>query len=156
MLPSFIVYGRRLLAGGPRTIKPKTIKGNVSIDSCERINSCRTTLLCGDAHPSRVRRAVLFPLSRGHDQPAGVDQASGIPLHYWHSPEDRWHESSAGALTRNLHFRSVTENSDALLISILITFLVVVLILWLVQRLPIEVVAIVVGIISLLKYLAVF
>ncbi|SHE65911.1 Thivi_2564 family membrane protein [Devosia limi] len=50
------------------------------------------------------------------------------------------------------------------LISILVTFLVVVLILWLVQRLPVEarlrqilqIVVIVLGIISLLKYLAVF
>jgi hypothetical protein len=50
------------------------------------------------------------------------------------------------------------------LIGILITFLVVVLILWLVQRLPVEarfrqilqIIVIVLGIISLLKYLAVF
>tara|TARA_R110002124_G_scaffold36451_16_gene117498 strand:+ start:1091 stop:1321 length:231 start_codon:yes stop_codon:yes gene_type:complete len=52
----------------------------------------------------------------------------------------------------------------SVLVGILITFLVVVLILWLVQRLPIEaqlrqilqIVVIVIGIISLLKYLAVF
>ena len=52
----------------------------------------------------------------------------------------------------------------SVLISILITFLVVVLNLWLVQRLPgearvrqiIQIVVIVIGIISLLKYLAVF
>jgi hypothetical protein len=52
----------------------------------------------------------------------------------------------------------------SVLISILITFLVIVLILWLVQRLPVEarmrqilqIVIIVIGIISLLKYLAVF
>jgi hypothetical protein len=52
----------------------------------------------------------------------------------------------------------------SVLISILITFLVVVLILWLVQRLPIEgglrqiiqIVVIVIGIIALLRYLAVF
>lgn len=52
----------------------------------------------------------------------------------------------------------------SVLVSILITFLVVVLILWLVQRLPIEarirqilqIVVIVIGIVSLLKYLAVF
>lgn len=52
----------------------------------------------------------------------------------------------------------------ATLVSILITFLVVVLILWLVQRLPVEgrikqiiqIVVIIVGIVSLLKYLAVF
>jgi hypothetical protein len=52
----------------------------------------------------------------------------------------------------------------SVLISILITFLVIVLILWLVQRLPVEarmrqiiqIVVIVIGIISLLKYLAVF
>ncbi len=52
----------------------------------------------------------------------------------------------------------------SVLIGILITFLVVVLILWLVQRLPvdarlkqiIQIVVIVIGIISLLKYLAVF
>ncbi|MFN4212036.1 MAG: Thivi_2564 family membrane protein [Devosia sp.] len=48
--------------------------------------------------------------------------------------------------------------------SILITFLVIVLILWLVQRLPVEakirqiiqIVVIVIGIIAMLKYLAVF
>lgn len=52
----------------------------------------------------------------------------------------------------------------SVLISILITFLVIVLVLWLVQRLPIEarirqtlqVVIIAIGIISLLKYLAIF
>ena len=52
----------------------------------------------------------------------------------------------------------------SVLIGILITFLVVVLILWLVQRLPVEarlkqiiqIVVIVIGIIALLKYLAVF
>ena len=52
----------------------------------------------------------------------------------------------------------------SVLIGILITFLVVVLILWLVQRLPVEarirqilqIVVIVIGIISLLKYLAIF
>jgi hypothetical protein len=52
----------------------------------------------------------------------------------------------------------------SVLIGILITFLVIVLILWLVQRLPIEarmrqilqIVVIVIGIISLLKYLAIF
>ena len=54
--------------------------------------------------------------------------------------------------------------ASSALVSILITFLVVVLILWLVQRLPIEgrlrqilqIVVIVIGIISLLRYLAVF
>lgn len=52
----------------------------------------------------------------------------------------------------------------SVLIGILITFLVVVLILWLVQRLPvdarvkqiIQIVVIIIGVISLLKYLAVF
>ena len=52
----------------------------------------------------------------------------------------------------------------SVLIGILITFLVVVLILWLVQRLPvdarvrqiIQIVVIIIGIVSLLKYLAVF
>ncbi|WP_457581510.1 Thivi_2564 family membrane protein [Ensifer canadensis] len=51
-----------------------------------------------------------------------------------------------------------------LLISILITFLVIVLVLYLVQRLPIDgrakqivqAIVLVIGIISLLKYLAVF
>jgi hypothetical protein len=50
------------------------------------------------------------------------------------------------------------------LIGILITFLVIVLVLWLVQRLPldarlrqiVQAVVIIIGIISLLKYLAVF
>jgi hypothetical protein len=52
----------------------------------------------------------------------------------------------------------------SVLIGILITFLVVVLILWLVQRLPvdarvkqiIQIVVIIIGVVSLLKYLAVF
>ncbi len=52
----------------------------------------------------------------------------------------------------------------SVLVSILITFLVVILILYLVQRLPIDgkfrqiiqVIVIVIGIISLLRYLAVF
>ncbi|MBP1873491.1 hypothetical protein LPJGGPFB_00042 [Ensifer adhaerens] len=51
-----------------------------------------------------------------------------------------------------------------LLISILITFLVIVLVLYLVQRLPIDgrakqivqAIVLIIGIISLLKYLAVF
>lgn len=52
----------------------------------------------------------------------------------------------------------------SILISILITFLVIVLVLYLIQRLPLDgrarqiaqVVVIVIGIVSLLKYLAVF
>ena len=52
----------------------------------------------------------------------------------------------------------------SLLISVLITFLVIVLILYLVQRLPldgrakqiIQVIVIVIGILSLLRYLSVF
>ncbi|WP_152975937.1 Thivi_2564 family membrane protein [Ensifer adhaerens] len=51
-----------------------------------------------------------------------------------------------------------------LLISILITFLVIVLVLYLVQRLPldarakqiVQVIVLIIGIISLLRYLAVF
>lgn len=50
------------------------------------------------------------------------------------------------------------------LVSILITFLVIVLVLWLIARLPVgggakqigQVIVIIIGIISLLKYLAVF
>jgi len=52
----------------------------------------------------------------------------------------------------------------SVLISILITFLVIILVLYLVQRLPLDgrprqiaqVIIIIIGIISLLKYLAVF
>jgi len=52
----------------------------------------------------------------------------------------------------------------SILISILITFLVVVLVLWLVNRLPLDgrtkqvaqIVVVIIGIISLLRYLAVF
>ena len=52
----------------------------------------------------------------------------------------------------------------SVLISILITFLVIILVLYLVQRLPIDgrakqiimVIVIVIGILSLLKYIAVF
>jgi len=56
------------------------------------------------------------------------------------------------------------ESTMSMIVSILITFLVVVLILWLVQRLPVEgrikqilqIVVIVIGVVALLKYLAVF
>jgi hypothetical protein len=52
----------------------------------------------------------------------------------------------------------------SLLISVLITFLVIVLVLWLVQRLPldgrtrqiVQLIVIIIGIVSLLRYLAVF
>jgi hypothetical protein len=51
-----------------------------------------------------------------------------------------------------------------MIVSILITFLVVVLVLWLVQRLPVDarvrqiaqIIVIVIGVVALLKYLAVF
>lgn len=54
--------------------------------------------------------------------------------------------------------------SSSVLIGILVTFLVIVLVLWLVQRLPVDarvrqiaqVIVIVIGIVALLKYLAVF
>ncbi|HTO31068.1 MAG TPA: Thivi_2564 family membrane protein [Pararhizobium sp.] len=54
--------------------------------------------------------------------------------------------------------------ASSMLISILITFLVIVLVLYLVARLPIDgrakqiaqIVVIIIGIVSLLKYLAVF
>ena len=54
--------------------------------------------------------------------------------------------------------------AGSILISILITFLVIILILYLIQRLPLDararqiaqVVVIIIGIISMLKYLAVF
>lgn len=56
------------------------------------------------------------------------------------------------------------QMASSALISILITFLVIVLVLWLVQRLPLDarmrqiaqIIVIIIGIISLLKYLAVF
>jgi hypothetical protein len=56
------------------------------------------------------------------------------------------------------------ERPMATLVSILITFLVIALILWLVQRLPMEgrikqilqIIVIIIGIVALLRYLAVF
>jgi hypothetical protein len=61
------------------------------------------------------------------------------------------------------HFKEGTMASS-MLISILITFLVIILVLYLVQRLPldarmrqiVQVIVIIIGIISLLRYLAVF
>lgn len=54
--------------------------------------------------------------------------------------------------------------ASSMLISILITFLVIILVLYLVQRLPLDarmrqiarIIVIIIGIVSLLKYLAVF
>ena len=54
--------------------------------------------------------------------------------------------------------------ASSVLISILITFLVIILVLYLVQRLPLDgrtrqvaqIIVIIIGIISMLKYLAVF
>ncbi|OQM75797.1 hypothetical protein BFN67_02485 [Pseudaminobacter manganicus] len=61
-----------------------------------------------------------------------------------------------------LHSRK--RGTMSLLISILITFLVIILVLYLIQRLPLDgrtrqiaqIVIIIIGVISLLKYLAVF
>jgi hypothetical protein len=58
----------------------------------------------------------------------------------------------------------IFKMASSVLIGILITFLVIVLVLYLVQRLPIDgrtrqivqIIVIIIGIISLLKYLAVF
>jgi hypothetical protein len=69
-----------------------------------------------------------------------------------------------GALCAPLSAPSLRKGSPAMIISILITFLVIILILYLVNLLPIDgrakhilrVVVIVLGIISMLKYLAVF
>jgi hypothetical protein len=74
------------------------------------------------------------------------------------------HESRAGALSKACFSAASRRLQMSVLIGILITFLVVVLILWLVQRLPvdarvkqiIQIVVIIIGIVSLLKYLAVF
>jgi len=67
------------------------------------------------------------------------------------------------ALISENHFKEGTVASS-MLIGILITFLVIILVLYLVQRLPldakmrqiVQVIVIIIGIISLLKYLAVF
>jgi hypothetical protein len=68
-----------------------------------------------------------------------------------------WRRRSVGVLSR-------AEFDMSLLISILITFLVVILVLYLVNMLPIDgrarqivrVVVIVIGVLSLLRYLSVF
>jgi hypothetical protein len=60
--------------------------------------------------------------------------------------------------------RNKEPSSMSVIIGILITFLVVILVLYLVQRLPLDararqiaqIVVIIIGIVSLLKYLAVF
>jgi len=72
-------------------------------------------------------------------------------------------EPALPALISENHFKEGTVASS-MLIGILITFLVIILVLYLVQRLPldakmrqiVQVIVIIIGIISLLKYLAVF
>jgi hypothetical protein len=71
---------------------------------------------------------------------------------------------TAGALTSRPFHEAGKELSMNILVSILITFLVIILILYLVNLLPLDgrakhivrVIVIVIGIISMLKYLAVF
>ena len=63
-----------------------------------------------------------------------------------------------------LFYRELGHRVTSTLVGILITFLVIVLVLWLIARLPVgggakqiaQVIVIIIGIISLLKYLAVF
>jgi NO-binding membrane sensor protein with MHYT domain len=79
--------------------------------------------------------------------------------------------ANAGTISRRRRFRlplgqawRQAKMGASVLIGILITFLVVILVLYLVQRLPLDgrtrqiaqIVIIIIGIISLLKYLAVF
>jgi hypothetical protein len=62
------------------------------------------------------------------------------------------------------HLTGVTDMTSAVLISALVTFLVVILILYLVNMLPIDgrakqivrIIVIILGVLSLLKYIAVF
>jgi hypothetical protein len=78
--------------------------------------------------------------------------------------QERAQQSCAHGVVKPACAYLETFMGTSVLISILITFLVIVLVLWLVQRLPldgrlrqiIQVIVIVIGIISLLKYLAVF
>jgi hypothetical protein len=75
-------------------------------------------------------------------------------------PRRRWDRRPAGGLSPS----AIPEGNSKMLISALITFLVVILILYLINMLPIDgrakqiarIVVIVLGVISLLKYIAVF
>lgn len=86
--------------------------------------------------PSRLQAPLSFPSLR----------------HSYHSPHNSAAIQGVGAL------------ASSVLISILITFLVIVLVLYLIGRLPLDgrakqiaqIVVIIIGIIALLKYIAVF
>ena len=74
----------------------------------------------------------------------------------------RWNFRGGGALPRIDPARDVMTTS--LLISVLVTFLVIILILYLINLLPIDgrakqivrIIVIIIGVLSLLKYIAVF
>jgi hypothetical protein len=92
----------------------------------------------------------------GSRQPSPT--ASGTFVRPNHYTSRTFHPNHAGQSRRQ------EESAMSILIGILITFLVIVLVLYLVQRLPLDakarqiaqIVVIIIGILSLLKYLAVF
>jgi Na+/melibiose symporter-like transporter len=76
----------------------------------------------------------------------------------------RWNRAGDGALKRHHSSYRASQGDFRMLIGALITFLIVILILYLINLLPIDgrakqiarVVVIILGVISLLKYIAVF
>jgi type II secretory pathway component PulM len=85
-------------------------------------------------------------------RPAGLSRA------------ERFRSLQRWGLPIRAHWEGGRHMGASILIGILITFLVVILVLYLVQRLPLDararqiaqIIVIIIGIISLLKYLAVF
>jgi hypothetical protein len=75
-----------------------------------------------------------------------------------------WNQHLSGALTTGLRSLLACIGGKPMLVSVLVTFLVVILILYLINLLPLDgrakqivrVIVIILGVISLLKYIAVF
>jgi hypothetical protein len=75
-----------------------------------------------------------------------------------------WNQRLFGALTTSLYFSLGVYGVKIMLVGVLVTFLVVILILYLINLLPLDgrakqivrVIVIILGVISLLKYIAVF
>jgi uncharacterized membrane protein len=75
-----------------------------------------------------------------------------------------WNQHLSGALTTGLPSLLACIGGKPMLVSVLVTFLVVILILYLINLLPLDgrakqivrVIVIILGVISLLKYIAVF
>ena len=115
-------------------------------------------MILGRARSSRADLAQEFGDLAAHSFVRSVDFADVFCLFR------KWNQRVSGALTTSFMFSLGVYREKQMLVGVLVTFLVVILILYLINLLPLDgrakqicrVIVIILGVISLLRYIAVF